>query len=186
MSSDVVFIGGRSGTGKTSIGFEMHAQLGAADISHCLIDGDFLDMAHPAPWQHHLAERNLTAIWANYRTLGYHRMIYTNTVSVLPEEIARLTTAIGDNPNVTAVLLTCTDATARKRLSQREIGSALDQHLASSNEMSTRLQSGTTTATHHIPTDDRTVSNIAADIITLTGWRPTTPPHRGSEPLDSH
>jgi 2-phosphoglycerate kinase len=34
MSSDVVFVGGRSGTGKTSVGFEMHAQLSTADISH--------------------------------------------------------------------------------------------------------------------------------------------------------
>lgn len=181
MSSDVVFIGGRSGTGKTTVGYEMHAQLGAAEIPHCVIDGDVLDMAYPAPWQHHLAERNLTAIWANYQALGYHRMIYTNTVSVLPEEIARLATAIGDNPNVTAVLLTCTDATARKRLNQREIGSALDRHVASSNGMSARLQSGVTDAVHQIPTDDRTVSSVAADIITLTGWRPTTPPHRGSE-----
>jgi cytidylate kinase len=171
MTSDVVFIGGRSGTGKTSVSFEMHAQLSATDVSHCLIDGDFLDMAHPAPWQHHLAERNLAAIWANYQTLGYHRMIYTNTVCVLPEELARLTATIGDNPNLTAVLLTCTDATARTRLSQREIGSALDRHLASSNQMSTHLNSSVTTSAHHIPTDDRTVSNIAADIITLTGWK---------------
>lgn len=186
MTSDVVFIGGRSGTGKTSVGFEMHAQLSAADISHCLIDGDFLDMAHPAPWEHNLAERNLTAIWANYRALGYHRMIYTNTVSVLPEEIARLTTAVGDNPNVIAVLLICTDATARKRLGQREIGSALDQHLTSSDHTSTRLQGGAVTSAHHIPTDDRTIASIAADIISLTGWRPRTPPHRGSERLDSN
>ncbi|OBC10915.1 hypothetical protein A5784_36035 [Mycobacterium sp. 852013-50091_SCH5140682] len=65
-------IGGRSGTGKTSVGFEMHAQLSATDIPHCLIDGDFLDMAHPTPSQEHaLAERNLAAMWANYRTLGY-------------------------------------------------------------------------------------------------------------------
>jgi cytidylate kinase len=170
MTSDVVFIGGRSGTGKTSVGFELHAQLSAADVSHCLIDGDFLDMAHPAPWQYSLAEHNLAAVWANYRALGYRRMIYTNTVSVLPEVMGRLTAAMGDNPNVVTVLLTCTHATARERLSQREIGSALDQHLASSNEMSTRLQSGATTSAHHIPTDDRTVSSIAAHIISLTGW----------------
>lgn len=171
MSSDLVLIGGRSGTGKTSVAFEMHAQLVAADVSHCLVDGDFLDMAHPRPWQHRLAERNLAAIWANYRALDYHRMIYTNTVSVLPEEIARLTTAVGGEPDVTAVLLTCTDATARIRLGQREIGSALDRHITTSNEMSTRLQSGASTATHRISTDDRSVSSIAAGIITLTGWR---------------
>lgn len=174
-----MFIGGRSGTGKTSVGFEMHAQLSAAHVPHCLIDGDFLDMAHPAPWQHNLAERNLAAIWANYRALGYRRMIYTNTASVLPEEMARLTAAIGGNPNVTAVLLTCSDSTARQRLTRREIGSALDRHLVSSSDMSTRLQSSVETSTHRIPTDDRTVADIAADIITLAGWRNSgdTGPH---------
>ncbi|SEA57913.1 MULTISPECIES: ATPase [unclassified Mycobacterium] len=170
MISDVVFIGGRSGTGKTSVSFEMHAQLSASDISHCLIDGDFLDMAHPPPREHDLAERNLSAMSANYRALGYHRMIYTNTVSVLPEQITRLTTAIGGNPNVISVLLTCTDTTAAKRLGQREIGSTLDQHLASSADMSTRLQLGVADSAHHIPTDDRAVADIAAEIIRLTGW----------------
>ncbi|OBC17196.1 hypothetical protein A5784_24655 [Mycobacterium sp. 852013-50091_SCH5140682] len=176
MASDVVFIGGRSGTGKTSVGFEMHAQLSATDVPHCLIDGDFLDMAHPAPWQHNLAERNLAAIWANYRELGYHRMIYTNTASVLPDEIARLTTAIGTNPNVTAILLTCTDATARHRLSQREIGSALARHLASSVDMGTRLQTSAAASAHRIPTDDRTVADIAGEIINLTGWQKSAAP----------
>lgn len=33
-------------------------------------------------------------------------MIYTNTASVLPEEMARLTAAIGGNPNVTADIIT--------------------------------------------------------------------------------
>lgn len=170
MISDIVFIGGRSGAGKTSVGFEMHAQLSAADISHCLIDGDFLDMAHPPPWEHNLAERNLSAMSANYQALGYHRMIYINTVSVLPDQITRLATAIGGNPNVVAVLLTCTDTTAAERLSHREIGSTLDQHLASSADMGTRLQVGATASAHHIPTDDRAVADIAAEIIRLTRW----------------
>ncbi|KWX19965.1 adenylylsulfate kinase [Mycolicibacterium wolinskyi] len=169
MVSEAVFIGGRSGSGKTSVGFEVHAKLSAAGVAHCLIDGDFLDMAYPAPQEHNLAERNLAAMWQNYRELGYHRMLYTNTASVLPEEIKRLSAAIGGNPKITAILLTCTDATARKRLSQREIGSALERHLTSSKEMSARLQAGADAA-HRIATDDRTVAEIAADIIRISGW----------------
>jgi len=90
MVSEVVFIAGRSGAGKTSVAFEIHAQLSTAGVSHCLIDGDFLDMAYPPPWEHNLAERNLTAMWENYRALGYRRLIYTNTISVLPDAIDRL------------------------------------------------------------------------------------------------
>lgn len=175
MISEVVFIGGRSGTGKTSVGFEIHAKLSAAGVSHCLIDGDFLDMAYPPRWEHNLAERNLAGMWENYRALGYRRMIYTNTVSVLPDVIAQLTTAMGDNPKVLAILLTCTDITARERLGQREIGSTLDQHLASSADVAVRLQAGAAACAHQIATDARTVSDIAADVIDLTGWLPRTP-----------
>jgi adenylylsulfate kinase-like enzyme len=57
--SEAIFIGGRSSVGKTTVAFEVHAQLSAADVPHCLIDGDFLDMAHPPPWEHKLAERYL-------------------------------------------------------------------------------------------------------------------------------
>jgi hypothetical protein len=92
--SEVLFIGGRSGVGKTSVAYELHSQLAAKDVRHCLIEGDNLDMAHPAPWVHGLAEKNLAAMWQNYRELGYRRLIYTNTVSVrLTQELA---TAMGE------------------------------------------------------------------------------------------
>jgi adenylylsulfate kinase-like enzyme len=170
-----VFIGGRSAAGKTSVGFEIHAKLSAAGVSHCLVDGDILDMAYPPPWEDKLAERNLAAIWRNYRALGYHRLIYTNTVSVLTDVIEQLTTAMGDKPKVAAVLLTCTDTTARERLGQREIGSALDQHLTSSMGMADVLETGAPHWAHRIATDNRSASEVAADVIDITGWRQVTP-----------
>jgi hypothetical protein len=168
MITEALFIGGRAGAGKTSVGFEVHAQLSAADIAHCLIDGDFLDMAHPPPWEYHLAERNLAAMWANCRDLGYRRLVYTNTACVLPDVLDQLTTAMGGAPRVIAVLLTCTDATARKRLSQREIGSAFERHFATSRVMAATLDSAA--RAHRIPTDGRNVSDIAGDVLDLTGW----------------
>ena len=75
-------------------------------------------MAWPTPHEQdlHLAEQNLAAMWANYRALGYRRMIYTNTASVFKKVISELTAAMGDDPEITAVLLTCSDATAHDRL----------------------------------------------------------------------
>jgi hypothetical protein len=61
-----------------------------------------------------LAERNLSAMWRNYTSIGHSRLIYTNTASV--KFIDELVSAMGDDPRVTAVLLTATDATARERL----------------------------------------------------------------------
>jgi 2-phosphoglycerate kinase len=47
--SEVLLIGGRSGVGKSIVGNELHAQPSTACIRHCLIEGDNLDMAYPAP-----------------------------------------------------------------------------------------------------------------------------------------
>jgi hypothetical protein len=165
-----VFLGGRSGTGKSSVGYEMHAQLSAARVRHCLIEGDNLDQAYPPPWEHGLAERNLAAMWANYRALGYRRMIYTNTASVLPDVMGELTTAMGDGPELTAVLLTCSDATARERLAGREIGTALDWHVERSDLMARELERGVPGWVHRVATDGQPVAGIAAEVIRLTGW----------------
>jgi hypothetical protein len=164
----VLFLGGRSGVGKSSVGYEIHERLSAADVRHCLIEGDNLDMAHPPPWEHGLAERNLAVMWANYRALGYRRMVYTNTASV--RLVDELTTAMGDGPLVTAVLLTADDATARQRLGKREIGTALDRHIERSDLMARELEQTSPRWVHRVPTDGRPVADIAAQVIGLTGW----------------
>jgi adenylylsulfate kinase len=62
MHSEVLFLGGRSGVGKSSVAFEVHAQLAALNVKHCVIEGDSLDLAFPHLWEHHLAERNLAVL----------------------------------------------------------------------------------------------------------------------------
>jgi cytidylate kinase len=168
--TEVLMIGGRSGCGKSTVGSELHAQLSAARVPHCLIEGDNLDMAYPPPQEHRLAEQNLAAMWANYRAFGYHRMIYTNTASVLGTVITELTAAIGGDPAVTAILLRCSNTTARQRLSQREIGTALDWHVERSAVMARRLEESTPSWVHRIDTDNRAVADIAAEIIGLASW----------------
>jgi hypothetical protein len=171
MQSEVLFIGGRSGVGKSSGAFELHAQLSAQKIKHCVIEGDNLDLAFPPAWEHHLAEQNLAAVWTNYRSLGYRRLIYTNTVSVrFTHELA---TAMGDNPQITAVLLTATDETASARLKGRVQGSDLQEHLDRSNTAARELALQTPTWVHRRPTDNRRVEEVAADLLSLIGWDAT-------------
>lgn len=168
MQSEVLFVGGRSGVGKSSVAFELHAQLAALKVKHCVIEGDSLDLAFPHPWEHKLAERNLTAMWANYRALGYRRMIYTNTVSVrFTQELAA---AMGDEPRITAVLLTATDGTSSARLRGRIQGSDLLEHLDRGNAAARELELLTPEWVHRCPTDNRSVQDIAAALLPLTGW----------------
>lgn len=82
--TEVLLIGGRSGAGKTSVAVELHSLLAARSVRHALIEGDTLDLAWP--WPPDLAYENLAAIWSNYASRGYSRLIYTNTNSVLDSE----------------------------------------------------------------------------------------------------
>lgn len=168
MYSDVLFLGGRSGVGKSSVAFELHAQLTTLEIKHCVIEGDTLDLAFPHPSEHHLAELNLAAVWANYRELGYRRMIYTNTASVrFTQELAA---AMGDSPRINAVLLTANDETSSARLRGRSQGSDLQEHLDRSSISARELEFATPQWVHRCSTDNRRVQDIAAEILSLTGW----------------
>jgi ABC-type glutathione transport system ATPase component len=166
---EVVVIGGRSGVGKTSVALALHARLRRDEVRHVVVEGDYLDMAWPAPPDLDLAMRNLQAVWANFRSLGHHRLIYTNTVSVL--EIPKLVAALGRAASVTAVLLTATDATADARLASRESGAELETHRVRSLSMAARLDDEAPSAVYRMCTDDRTPDELAAQISGLCDWK---------------
>lgn len=167
-----LFLGGRSGVGKSTVAAEVSRILAAADVAHALVEGDALDQAHPEPWRQGipLAERNLAAMWRNYREAGWTRVIYTNTVSVL--ELPALTAALGGEVDAVGVLLTAGDATAAARLAGREIGSGLAEAIGRSAAAAPRLEAGASDAVHRVATDGRTVAEIAAEVVGLSGWRP--------------
>jgi hypothetical protein len=170
--SEVLLIGGRAGVGKTTAGYEVSAQLQAAQIGHAHVDGDNLDQVFPAPpldpTRAGITEANLAAMWRNYTDLGCHRLIYTNTVSVLEPDL--ITRAMGGSPRVIAVLLTADDATAGQRLGGREIGSQLDAHVIRSAKMAVYLEAKAPAWVHRIPTDGRGAVEVAREIISKTGW----------------
>lgn len=149
LPTEVIFIGGRAGVGKSSVAAEASHLLARADIRHAVIEGDNLDQAHPQPWREgiDLAGRNLAAIWHNYRSIGYSRLIFTNTVSVL--EMPSLSTALGGQVQSFGILLTANDETAAQRLVQREIGTALDEHIERSKLAAARLDAASTAHKAH-------------------------------------
>ncbi len=169
--SHAVLIGGRSGVGKTSVAHALHALLRDADVPHAVIEGDYLDLAHPVPHADRLAERNLRAVWSAYRDLGHRRLVYTNTVS--PQYADDLAAAMGDSPRVTAVLLTADDDTARERLAQREHGAELAAHVARSDAAARALERGCPPSVHRVGTAGRTPDEVARGIAALAGWLPT-------------
>ncbi|WP_104103843.1 adenylyl-sulfate kinase [Arthrobacter sp. 08Y14] len=172
MRSHVLFISGRSGVGKSTAALALHEQLIGNDVQHAVIEGDYLDLAHPAPHvafpADDLAEQNLAAMWTAYRSLGYRRLIYTNTAAILT--LSSLVAALGDDPLVTAVLLRSSDECARPRLERRNHGAIDPALLGHSAFMANLLDREAPASVHRIDTDQLQPSEVAAQVLALTNW----------------
>ncbi|UCM91396.1 hypothetical protein [Streptomyces marincola] len=172
-SYELLLIGGGAGVGKTTVGWETSALLQDRGTAHCLIEGDFMDQIHPAPegdpHRALITERNTAAIWANYAALGQRRLIYTNTVSILDEPMVRRAMG-GGGTRATRVLLTAEETTVRQRLARREIGSRLDAHIERSLRMARELSEQAPPGTVRVPTDGRSVTDIARDVLRAAAW----------------
>ncbi|WP_158843813.1 hypothetical protein [Saccharothrix deserti] len=173
ITRELLLIGGGAGVGKSSVGWEVSQLLQSRETAHCFVEGDFLDQIHPAPADdpHRTAitERNLAAIWSNYAALGQHRLVYTNTVSVLEEPMLRR--AMGAGPiRSTCVLLTATEPTIRERLARREIGSQLGSHIERSLAMARVLDEEAPAHTARVPTDGKSVEEIAHEVLHAAAW----------------
>ncbi|WP_139185814.1 adenylyl-sulfate kinase [Sanguibacter gelidistatuariae] len=169
--TQILFLGGASGVGKSSVAFEVSAALRRARVAHALIDGDNLDASYPGPmdsgrpW---LTLTNLQALWSTYREVGQRRLVYVNTVSVL--EADELRDAVDPRAEVTAVLLEADGPELAARLGAREQGSGLDEHLARSARWSADLRSRTPDWVARVDTTGATITTVAEAVIALTGW----------------
>ncbi|MFJ6070846.1 hypothetical protein ACIQFU_08345 [Streptomyces sp. NPDC093065] len=171
---EVLLVGGRASVGKTTVGWEVSALLRSEAVAHAIIDGDFMGQVHPAPegdpHRAQITEVNLTAVWANFARRGYRRLIYTNTMCVLPEATGMFERAMGAGVGIVRVLLTASDATARERLVGRELGSELGQELEGSVRKARLLEQRAAPDSVRVATDGRLVVDIAREVVAATGW----------------
>ncbi|WP_274915811.1 hypothetical protein [Streptomyces sp. WZ-12] len=174
VEGEALLLGGRAGVGKTSVAWEVSALLRGAGVGHAVVEGDFMGQIHPAPEgdpsRSAITERNLAAVWANYARVGCRRLLYTNTVSVLPESAGMFERAMGPGVRIVRVLLTATDATTKARLTGRERGSELAQELANSARKARMLDARVADDVLRVPTDGRSVPAVAADVVAAVGW----------------
>lgn len=166
--TELLLIGGRSGVGKTSVALAVHEILARDGIRHAIIEGDYLDLAHPAPAPG-FAERNLRMLWSAYAAAGYERLVYSQTVSVL--QVADIRDAVDPDARVTAALLTATDAEIEGRLRGREpTPESLAVHFERSRRMAPRLDSDSDPHVVRIATDGRSISDVAGAVVALSEW----------------
>lgn len=169
---ELLLVAARAGVGKTSVAYGVSAILREAGVAHCHIEGDVLDAAYPKPAEDQdgssMTERNLRSLSREYRRLGYTRLIYVNTVSVLEPDLIRR--AVGDVDSVVSVLLEADDAEVEERLSSRERGSELPRHLARGPGVARTLAEQAESDVHRLDVCHSSVHDAAAHVLELTGW----------------
>jgi hypothetical protein len=173
---DLLLIAGRSGAGKSAVAAEVSSQLKRANLGHCQIDGDWIDLCFPqAPPE--LFDRNFRDLWRNYQSFGCSRLIYSNFASI--RNLERIVGLMGGpRPRIIAVRLTCSDETALQRIRAREHGGGLEWHLTNvdaARANNRHMDSITPDWVPRVTTDGRTVEDIAAEVVALTRWTEEVP-----------
>ena len=128
----LLLITGPAGVGKSTLSWEMSAQLAATQVAHAVIETDELDRVFPRPNTNELdriqpgtidvSSINLAAIWSTYQALGHTRLIMSGVMMHLNFDKRWILSAIPE-ARITVVRMMAAEPTLLARLAQREIGS---------------------------------------------------------------
>lgn len=172
MSIPLLLITGPAGVGKTTIAFEVCVQLAAAGVAHAMIDLDETERLWPPPaddpHRERLNEANLRAMWANFAAAGASRLIVTAVMPDLTVHPALILRALPD-ADLTLVRLLASHADLESRLVTREIGSGLARQAPRSHAQLDVMQREYRGDATMIDTAGRTVPDIAAEVIAVSG-----------------
>lgn len=167
----VLIITGPVGAGKSSVALAISDLLNAAERPHALIDMDALRACFPSPpddpFNMALGLRNLTAVWANYRTMGAERLIVADVVET-QADIDGYRRAI-PGAAIQVVRLNAKIETLHRRLERRERDDdSLAWHKNRAIEL-TALMNERGLEDFLIDTDGKTIPEIAREIMTAIG-----------------
>lgn len=175
----LLLITGPAGVGKSTLSWEMSAQLAAAQVAHAVIETDELDRVFPRPDPAELdrirpgtidvSSINLAAIWSTYRALGHTRLIMSGVMTHLDFDKQWILSAIPE-ARITTVRLSAAEPTLLARLAQREIGSGADEQAQRSLRQARRMASEDAEGIVPLPTDGQSPAELAAIVLQKTGW----------------
>jgi ribose 1,5-bisphosphokinase PhnN len=175
----LLLITGPAGVGKSTLCWEMSAQLAAQQVAHAVIETDELDRVFPRPSSEELeriqpgtidvSSINLAAIWSTYRALGHSRLIMSGVMMHLDFDRRWILTAIPD-ARITVVRMTAIEPTLLARLAQREIGSGAEEQAQRSLRQARRMASEDAQDVIVLPTDGKKPGELAEIILKKAGW----------------
>lgn len=173
MNTPVLVLSGPVGVGKTTVGEEVSEILDKEGVPHTFIDFDQLRYTYPSipedPWSNGLGLQNLESIWKNCFRRGARNLVLS-TVIEEQKSVNDLSLAVPGSKLIT-IQLFASPETLKARVEKREIGSGLDWHKNRALELLEILSSDSVPCDFRIDTEDRPITEIAKEIVSLVKWR---------------
>jgi predicted kinase len=170
----ILLITGPAGVGKSTLCWEVSAQLAAKQVTHAVIETDELDRVFPPPSAEELerirpgttdvSSINLAAIWETYSALGHSRLIMSGVMMYLDFDKRWIRAAIPD-AEIKVVRLSASEPTLLARITRREIGSGAEKQLQRSLKQAARMASEDTEGLMVVPTDRKEPTELAEVIL---------------------
>jgi adenylylsulfate kinase-like enzyme len=172
--TDALVITGGIGAGKTSVAIEIGETLEAEHVPVAVVDVDWLVWAS-APSLHcddcdaiaALLRDNLTAIAANFASRGVTTVVLPRAVST-EQEAAAIAAAL-PQATIEVVRLDVTEAEAVRRITARDGGQVLEQHLSQLERVVQLTETIYSEATV-VETHERSVPDVAAAVLAAIDW----------------
>ena len=166
----VLMLCGPAGVGKSTLGWEIAAQLRRLGIAHVLLDSDELDRAWPLTTaeRDRLNRANLTAFWANAAAPGHGRLVFAG-VFLNAAAAQGWVTACIPGASITRVVLGTTDDELERRVRAREVGSEVGEQWQRTLAQARAFRRNAGSA-DVLDTTGRAVPDLARQVIERTGW----------------
>lgn len=166
-----VLLTGTVGAGKTALATDIGEVLTGEALSPAVIDLDWLgwftQRGGSSADIEDLIRENLAAIWPNFRTRGATHVVMSRLVRE-PQQIAGYRQALGD-VDLIVVRVTASAETIRDRLSRRDTGSILEEHLTEARKMSVLLD-GSQGGDFSIANEGRPIRDVTTELLDKLGW----------------
>lgn len=88
----LLWLSGPTGVGKSTVGWEVFAQLSRSGVKTAFVDADQISLCYPMPegMTHRIRARNLAAMWPHFRQEGVQCLVLAGFVDT-PEEVREYT-----------------------------------------------------------------------------------------------